>query len=200
MLATAKRAGLPCLLNRGTAMNRNTLIRPDQRPDRADERLAAACRCETARPIISAPCTPRRATGFTLIETLVAMAVTAILSSLAYPSFQGQVQKARRADAMLAIHQVQMAQERWRANHTGYATLTDLRLASTSPSGHYAVDVASIGLHTYEVRAQATGTQDRDAGCRQLRLTVEGANMTHSSGADATSTNASSQNRQCWSL
>lgn len=181
-------------------MNRNPLHRPDQRPNRADERLPAACRCETPRPIISAPCTPRRATGFTLIETLVATAVAAILSSLAYPSFQAQVHKARRADAMLAIHQVQMAQERWRANHTGYATLADLKLVSTSPSGHYTIDVASIGLHGYEVRAQATGMQDFDTACRQLRLTVEGANMTLSSGPDPTTTNPSSQNRQCWSL
>jgi type IV pilus assembly protein PilE len=181
-------------------MKRTPANRPDQRPDRADERLPAARRLETGRPIISAPCTPHRATGFTLIEMMVATAVTAVLSSVAYPSFQSQIQKARRADAMLAIHQVQMAQERWRANHGGYATLADLRLASASPSGHYTIDVASIGLHNYEIRAQATGTQALDTVCGQLRLTVDGATMRHSSGADASSTNPAAQNRQCWSL
>lgn len=146
--------------------------------------------------------TPRRqrAAGFTLIETLVAMAITAILSSVAYPSYQTQLLKARRADALVAVHQVQMAQERWRANHPGYAAIADLALASTSPRGHYAIAVASIDRHHYEVTASASGTQANDGACSHLRLTVDGGNVLYASGADATVGNGSEANRRCWSL
>ncbi|MEO6410163.1 MAG: type IV pilin protein [Burkholderiaceae bacterium] len=154
----------------------------------------------SARPIISAPCRSRRSRGFTLIETMVATAISAILSSIAYPSFQAQVNKARRADAMLAIHQVQMAQERWRANHATYATLTQLGFAATSPSGHYTVAVAAVASHGYEITASATGPQARDTDCRQIGIAVEGANALYRSGSDAAMANGASLNRSCWSL
>ena len=153
-----------------------------------------------ARPIISASSMPRRSRGFTLIETMVATAISAILSSVAYPSFQAQVHKARRADATLAIHQVQMAQERWRANHATYATLAQLGLLATSPSGHYTVTVAAVAAHGYEISAAATGAQARDADCRQIGIAVDGANASYRSGSDATMANAAALNRSCWSL
>lgn len=142
----------------------------------------------------------KRAAGFTLIETLVAMAIAAILSSVAYPSYQTQLLKARRADALVAVHQVQMAQERWRANHPTYAAIADLALASTSPRGHYAITVTSIDRQRYEVHASASGTQANDSGCSHLRLTVDGGNTLYASGLDASVGNATEANRRCWSL
>ncbi len=154
----------------------------------------------TARPIISAPSLLRRHRGFTLIETMVATAISAILSTVAYPSFQAQVHKARRADATLAIQQVQTAQERWRANHASYATLAQLGLPSTSLAGHYAIAVSGIEAHGYEIAASATGPQARDADCRQIGLAVIGANTAYRSGSDAAMGNPAPVNRGCWSL
>lgn len=48
--------------------------------------------CATAR---SRPGAPR---GFTLIEVMITVVIIAILSMIAYPSYQGQVAKARRAE------------------------------------------------------------------------------------------------------
>lgn len=174
--------------------------RPDPRPLPVDRRGVPTGPAPAPQPIISALSSRRRSLGFTLIETMVATAISAVLSSIAYPSFQAQVHKARRGDALLAIQQVQMAQERWRANHAGYASLAQLGLASVSPSGHYAIDVSGVGAHAYQVGALASGTQAGDLACRSIRLGVDGANATHASGTDATSANPEAPNRACWSL
>ena len=54
------------------------------------------------------------------------LGIASILSSIAYPSFQGSLQKARRTDALVALMQVQISQERWFVNHRGYGTLAEL--------------------------------------------------------------------------
>jgi type IV pilus assembly protein PilE len=41
--------------------------------------------------------------GFTLIELMIAVVVVAILTSVAVPSYLGQIKKSRRADAMAAL-------------------------------------------------------------------------------------------------
>jgi type IV pilus assembly protein PilE len=140
------------------------------------------------------------ARGFTLIEMLVAMAVAGILSSVAYPSFQGQIHKVRRSDVLVSMMQVQLAQERWRANGSSHGSLAEVGVASTSPAGYYDLRVTSNHASGYEVLATATGTQARDSTCRHLRLNVAQANVTYSSGPDASTDNPPALNRQCWNL
>ena len=41
----------------------------------------------------------RRAAGFTLIETLAAVSIAGVLASIAYPTFEAPIQRARRTDA-----------------------------------------------------------------------------------------------------
>jgi type IV pilus assembly protein PilE len=65
----------------------------------------------------------RPSRGFTLVETLIAVAIAGILSGIAYPSFESQVLRARRSDAMAALMQTQLAQERHRADHRSYGDL-----------------------------------------------------------------------------
>ena len=144
---------------------------------------------------------PRRAAGFTLIEMLLAVSVASVLSSIAYPSFQGAFQKARRADAYVAMMRVQSAQERWRANHRAYADgLSELGLAERSSGGHYTLQVVDADADRYEIVAIAAGAQARDSACRHLRLTMNGATVIHASGADALVANPAAANRRCWSL
>lgn len=138
------------------------------------------------------------ARGFTLIELMLVVAVAGVLSSVAYPSFMGQLQKIRRADAMVSILQVQAAQERWRANNLSYGTLAEIGVATVSAAGHYALQVGAASANGYEVVAVATGTQAYDAACRNLKVRVEGGNLVQASGVDAATNNASPQNRQCW--
>lgn len=146
----------------------------------------------------SHPC--RRARGFTLIELLSVLGIASILSGIAYPSFQGGLQKARRADALVALVQVQISQERWIASHRGYASLAELRLPARSSGGHYTLDVLTADEARYEAIARAAGTQARDSECRHLKLVIEGGVATRASGPDDTVANPPAANRRCWGL
>lgn len=143
---------------------------------------------------------PRRAGGFTLIETMVALVIASIVSMIAIPSFQGHLQRARRADAMVAMMQIQLAQSRWRANSDRYASLSEIGLPSASSAGHYSLRVSSDDPDGYAVTASAIGPQAADAACRVLKLSVLGAELLRSSGTDTAAANDAATNRRCWGL
>jgi type IV pilus assembly protein PilE len=148
--------------------------------------------------MMKAPATRRAGAGFTLIELMCGVAVAGILSSIAYPSYQHVVHKTRRSDAHVALMQLQMAQERYRAEHPSYGSLADLRAAGSSPQRHYALAIASNGADGFELQAHAQGVQAADSNCRHLKLSVIGHNVVHSSGPDRRFANAAAANRQCW--
>ncbi|MEO7337316.1 MAG: type IV pilin protein [Caldimonas sp.] len=142
----------------------------------------------------------RARTGFTALELLVVMAITAVLCSIAYPSFRAQIEKSRRADAIESLVQVQMAEERWRASRSSYGGLSEIGATSLSTAGHYSLAIGSISSSGYEILATARGAQSLDAPCRHLRLGVDGANFAYASGPDASVANSADLNRRCWSL
>ena len=141
----------------------------------------------------------RRNTGFTLIETMVTVAIAGVLSSVAYPSLEGQVMRARRTDALVALLQAQLAQERFRANNASYGSLAEAGVRPTSPAGHYRIAVVSSDAAGFELLASAVAGQARDASCRHLRLALADATLTYASGSDATTANGADANRACWS-
>jgi type IV pilus assembly protein PilE len=140
----------------------------------------------------------RRSDGFSLIEMLSVLVLAALLAAIAYPSYRHVVLKLRRSDGLQWLLQVQLAQERHRANHASYATLAELGLPTLSPHGHYALAVAAAGPSGYQLLAAAQGPQASDTPCRYLKLTVAGGDTTHSSGADAQTGNPGGENRRCW--
>lgn len=174
----------------------------DQRNRAHDERIACVERAATPAPIMVSRKTQHtihRERGFTLVELMIVVAVAGILSSVAYPSFMGQLQKIRRSDALVSMLQIQAAQERWRANNVEYGTLVEIGAAATSAVGHYTLSVAAPSATGYEVLATAQGAQAHDDLCRNLRIRVDGGNVVQTSGPDAATANAASANRQCWS-
>lgn len=135
-----------------------------------------------------------------MIETMGALVITGLLSSIALPSFQAQVHKARRADVLVSMMQVQMAQERWRSNNASYGTLADVGVASKSSGGHYTITSKDNTSSGYEVTATAIGAQAGDAACRHMKLAATGTNVAYASGPDASMGNDAAANRVCWSL
>lgn len=142
--------------------------------------------------------TRRAARGFTMVEVLVTLSMAGVLSSVALPTFQGHLQKARRADVLVSMMQVQLAQSRWRANGTNYGTLAQIGVSNVSMGGHYSLTLGSEADDRYEVLASASGAQARDTACRHMRLRVVGVNVVHASGPDTTVANPAAVNRKCW--
>lgn len=140
----------------------------------------------------------RTARGFTMIEMLITLSMAGVLSSVALPTFQGQLQKARRADVLVSMMQVQLGQSRWRANGSSYGTLAQVGVSPVSAAGHYTLALRANDDDSYEVLATATGAQAADTACRNMMLRVIGANVAQASGPDASVANPAATNRKCW--
>ena len=144
------------------------------------------------------PSCQRASRGFTLIETMIAVGIVGVLSSIAYPSLEGHVLRARRTDGLVALMQAQLAQERYRAYTRTYGELAEIGLRGASMSGYYTLQVTSSSLDGYEVVATATGRQARDGSCQTLRLAAYGASVGYASGPNAAASNPPEVNRKCW--
>ena len=147
------------------------------------------------------PRLPRRSRGFTLIELMIVVAIVGILSTVALPSFEGALQKARRAELVVAALMVQTAQERFRSNNTVYGdSLTALGVPAATTGRHYTLEIATSDANGFALLATARGLQTRDTACRHMSLASTGIDVVYRSGPDATLANPAAANRRCWSL
>jgi type IV pilus assembly protein PilE len=111
--------------------------------------------------------------GFSLIELMVTVAIIAILASIAYPAYQDQVRKTRRADGKAKLMEVMQAQERnYTLNHTYVADLTALGYAvngdgkAASEEGFYIISASACGASPLtsciQLTAEAIAPQTAD--------------------------------------
>jgi type IV pilus assembly protein PilE len=64
----------------------------------------------------------RKALGFTLIELMIVVAVIALLSAIAYPSYQRYVMRGKRADAEQLMMQIDSRQKQILIEQRAFAT------------------------------------------------------------------------------
>ena len=120
----------------------------------------------------------RRSRGVTLLELMIVVAIVGVLASIAFPSYQDSVRKARRADAFDALLHILNLQEKRRANNSTYGTLAQIGFSgTTSTEGWYTIAIANPAAVGYVATATAVAgsTQARDSACTVLTLTVSAA-------------------------
>ena len=91
------------------------------------------------------------AQGFTLIELMITVAVIAILGSLAYPSYQESVRKARRAEGRVTLMEVLQQQERYMTQYNTYLSFT--AGADNTPFKNFSGDKKSSAAYLVGARA-----------------------------------------------
>ena len=148
-------------------------------------------------------CVPRPtpARGLTLVELMVALVIVGIIAAIAMPSFNNAMYKSRRTDAMAALGTMQLAQERYRGNHTSYEkTLADLTGGSstTSPSGYYTMSIFATGDSSYTLRATAVsgGKQAGDTSCNIFESVLADGSLSYASYSSGGSKNGAPD--PCW--
>lgn len=108
-----------------------------------------------------------RVQGFTLLDALVALAIVAIFTAIAFPSYEAIAKQGRRADAVRELQDVMQQQERFFLNNMTYTTdLTALGYASsplTSDDEFYSIGASVCGASIAQcVELTATSVDGSD--------------------------------------
>lgn len=121
---------------------------------------------------------PRKAaaSGFTLIELMVVVAVVAILASIAVPSYQEQIRKSRRAQAKAdLVEYMQMAERRFTVDNS-YATFvlpTNQSPREDGATARYTIAATTQTATQLVLTATAQGPQAQDR-CGNLSISNTG--------------------------
>ena len=125
----------------------------------------------------------RHVRGFTLIEMLVAVAIAAILASIAYPSYQRYVQRSNRVDAQAALLDAAQRLERCFSRNNSYlntearpcTAAQQLTQGENSAKGFYQLIAESLNATSFTLRAiPARAPQTSDSNCPSISLNHRG--------------------------
>jgi type IV pilus assembly protein PilE len=133
---------------------------------------------------------PRKESGVTMLELLIVVAIIAIISSYAYPSYMNHVAKTKRTAATSMLLQMADRQQQFFMDNKTYAAdLTDLGfsadpfvindggVASTDEDlqSVYSISMSNVATTTYTITADPLhGQKVRDANCGSLTLNQAG--------------------------
>ena len=80
--------------------------------------------------------------GMTLLELMIVVAIVGILASIALPSFNDSVMKARRAEARNALFDGQLKQAEYFANNLTYGSQEQIGAELRTENNYYEIEVA----------------------------------------------------------
>ena len=116
----------------------------------------------------------KKSCGITLIELMIVVAIVAIITSIAYPSYQEQMRKTRRADAQAALMDAAARMERFYTQFGRYTgTIASANINATSSENFYQISIATIAapFQTFTLRATpAAGSTQANDRCGNLTI------------------------------
>lgn len=118
--------------------------------------------------------------GFTLLELMMTVAIIAIVSSLAYPSYMKLVARNNRAAAQAVLMDIASRQQSYLLDARAYAeSLDDLGVAVPgNVTAHFTISLDTDNTAappTFTVSASASAVQsDRDEDCASLSVDAAG--------------------------
>jgi len=135
--------------------------------------------------------------GFTLVELMIVVAIIAILTAVALPSYQSFVMRGKRADATNMLTDIANQQIQYFMDNRAYGKLDDDGLGlskgdcsageATSVEGHYCISITPADPgSSYTLIATPQGGQAGDTEC--ATITLDSSETKGSSGGST----------QCW--
>jgi type IV pilus assembly protein PilE len=121
--------------------------------------------------------------GITLLELLVALVIVGIIAALALPGYRQQMIRVHRTEAMIALLELQNAEEKYFLRNNVYAAditaapPAGLGLATASSSNRYVLSIAvAIDGQSFIATATPTpeGGQSADRECLALSIDARG--------------------------
>lgn len=138
----------------------------------------------------------KKASGFSLIELMIVIAIIGILAGIAYPSYTQSVRKSHRTEAKEALLAAAGRQERHYLQQNAYvindADIADVSGATTT-NGYYSISTASCSGSSdtcFVMTATAAGAQSADESCDTFTIDNTGARTSRTSAGVLTT--------ECW--
>ena len=131
--------------------------------------------------------------GFTLIELMIVIAIIGILAAIAYPSYQGYIERTNRAEMMSEMQQIASRIESNKINYKRYDRIPLSSILSGTLASDGSVSFPSSGTALYTV----TVTSDDDITLRDKDWTITAAPVTGQRMANDGSLTLDSTGQKC---
>ena len=134
----------------------------------------------------------QRERGFSLVEVMIVVAILAIVTTIAVPSYRQHVIRGNRTDATSALLRMAADQEKYYIQNNRYGSYDELA-SPTTENGWYTLAVPAADAATFTATATVVsgGAQDGDPHCQVFSINAEGQKL-------ATDPESGDSTDHCW--